>query len=567
VTQVINRTFPFSTGGGAATPVAIDWQNSQQIDPVRRINFSSAFSVNMVGTTANIGLVGGASTGVTAFNATIGAIQLIGGTNTSIANLGSGVFQINSTASGGGGITGIALNGLGSYTNIQFGSGFSVSGNFVNAIGGGHTIGNGALGAGIVSLPGFAASHTLKGLVGGGATTVTDMGSHILISSTGGGAASNTIEARFNDITINPAAYILNFKGPGVTSVTNGVGVEITIGGGSVAGVSSFNGATGAIQVIGGTNTSITNLGGGIYQFNATAGSASLAGFTANGLTVTSNTVSLAMASLANAGAMPAWSGNATDFLNGLGQWVTPSGVGITGISVNGLGSYTNLQFGAGLAVVGNTITATGVTGGITNVVSSTPTVLSASVSAGTATIGTIGFSGTFTPSFNVATKTLSLPNHSLASGVTSSIGTTFVDLSSLSAPTLPSGTNGDVFVHNGTSWAASSSLKIFPFSLQSTSWISFNPGGGGPNTNLFSIDAIFSRLQAQTLRLNDMTGSQTIIGRDINNNARGIITVISDGLQRLAFFNTAPTVQPVLILGDHASTQAALIALGLARF
>ena len=227
---------------------------------------------------------------------------------------------------GGGGIAGISLNGVGSYTNIQFSSAFSVVGNTVNAIGAGHTIGNGALGAGIVSLPGFAASHTLKGLVGGGSTTVTDMGSHILISSTGGsGGGSNTVEVRKDGVTINPAAFILNFTGAGV-SVANGVGVEINIPGGSgSAGVSSFNGATGAISLIAGTNTSITNFGGGLFQINATAGSSSLIGFSANGLSVTSNSVSLAMASLANAGAMPAWSGISTQFLNGNGQWSTPT--------------------------------------------------------------------------------------------------------------------------------------------------------------------------------------------------------------------------------------------------
>jgi hypothetical protein len=225
----------------------------------------------------------------------------------------------------GGGITGIALNGTGNYTNIQFGSGFSVSGNFVNAIGSGHTIGNGALGAGIVSLPGFAASHTLKGLVGGGATTVTDMGSHILISSTGGSSSSSSVEVRKDGITVNPMAFILNFTGAGV-SVANGVGVEINIPGGSgSAGVSSFNSATGAISLIAGTNTSITNFGGGLFQINATAGSSSLIGFSANGLSVTSNSVSLAMASLASPGAMPLLSGISTQFLNGNGLWSTPA--------------------------------------------------------------------------------------------------------------------------------------------------------------------------------------------------------------------------------------------------
>jgi hypothetical protein len=297
--------------------------------------------------------------------------------------------------SSGGGITGIALNGIGSYTNIQFGSGFSVSGNFVNAIGAGHTIGNGALGAGIVSLPGFAASHTLKGLVGGGATTVTDMGSHILISSTGGSSSSSSVEVRKDGVTVNPMAFILNFTGAGV-SVANGVGVEINIPGTSgSAGVTSLNGATGAISLIAGTNTSIANLGGGIFQFNATAGSASLAGFSGNGLSVTSNSVSLAMASLANAGAMPAWSGNATDFLNGLGQWVTPSGAG---------GAVNS------------------VTSGMSSVLSVTPT-------TGSVIITPLGFSGTFTPSVNYTTAVLTLPTTAHSGGILTLQGTQALDL------------------------------------------------------------------------------------------------------------------------------------------
>lgn len=236
VTQVINRVFTLPSGSGTYTHPSYTPQ---------------AFTPSLVGNTLTVHSITtdgiGSVTGVTPFS-----------------------FAL--PTSGGGGITGISLNGVGNYTNIQFGGGFSVSGNTVTAIGAGHTIGNGALGAGIVSVPGFAASHTLKGLVGGGATTVTDMGSHILISSTAGGGGTGTVEVRYNGVTVNPAAAIINFIGAGVTNVANGVGVEVTIpgasGGGGIAGVSVngvgtytnliFNGA--GVSVSG---NQVTVLGGG----------------------------------------------------------------------------------------------------------------------------------------------------------------------------------------------------------------------------------------------------------------------------------------------------------------
>ncbi len=219
--------------------------------------------------------------------------------------------------SGGGGIAGISLNNTGSYTNINFGSGFSLSGNTVTATGAGHTLGNGALGAGIISVPGFAASHTLKGLVGGGATTVTDMGSHILISSTAGGGGTGTVEVRYNDITVNPAAAIINFKGPGVTSVTNGIGVEITIaggGGGGITGV-SVNGV--------GTYTNLIFNGAGVSVSGnqVTVAGAGLVGTNGNGLVVGSNTVTLNLATIGSPGAMPALTGFSSQYLSGAGTW------------------------------------------------------------------------------------------------------------------------------------------------------------------------------------------------------------------------------------------------------
>jgi hypothetical protein len=214
------------------------------------------------------------------------------------------------------------------------------------------------------------------------------------LSSLGGGGGGTTIEVRKDGAVIGQAS-ILNFTGPGVF-VSTGVGYEINIPGGIGGGVTSFNSTVGAINLVNGTNTTITNLGGGTFRIDATAGSASLAGFSGNGLSVTSNTVSLAMASLANAGAMPVLSGISTQYLNGLGQWTTPPS-----------GS-----------------------GGITSVVSGNAAVLSANVVGNTATITPIGVTTTFTPSFNALTSTLTLPILTTSGGILSSIGSTSFTIS-----------------------------------------------------------------------------------------------------------------------------------------
>ena len=215
------------------------------------------------------------------------------------------------------------------------------------------------------------------------------------LSSLGGGGGSNTVELRKDGAVIGQAA-ILNFIGPNVT-ITSGVGYEINITGGVGGGVTTFNSTVGAINLVNGTNTTITNLGGGTFRVDATAGSASLAGFSGNGLSVTSNTVSLAMASLANAGAMPVLSGISTQYLNGLGQWTTPAS-----------GS-----------------------GGITSVISGNTSVLNATVVGNTATITPIGVTTTFTPSFNSLTSTLTLPILTTSGGILSSIGSTSFTISS----------------------------------------------------------------------------------------------------------------------------------------
>jgi hypothetical protein len=145
-------------------------------------------------------------------------------------------------------------------------------------------------------------------------------------------ASANTVEVRSEGITIGQAA-ILNFKGAGVT-VANGVGMEITIAGASGGGLSgiSINGTgsytglsfTGAGVSVSGSIVTISGAGGG------------LVGTSGNGLTVGTNSVSLAIATTGSAGAMPVLSGVTTQYLSGAGTWV--------GLPSSGLPSATQGQ-------------------------------------------------------------------------------------------------------------------------------------------------------------------------------------------------------------------------------
>ena len=130
--------------------------------------------------------------------------------------------------------------------------------------------------------------------------------------------SASTVEVRFNDVTVNPAAYIVNFKGPGVQSVTNGIGVEVYIpgamGGGGIAGISINGIGTYPNIIVDGAGVSVS--GNHISVLGA-----GLVGTNGNGLVVGSNSVTLNLATIGSAGAMPALTGFVAQYLSGAGTW------------------------------------------------------------------------------------------------------------------------------------------------------------------------------------------------------------------------------------------------------
>jgi hypothetical protein len=147
---------------------------------------------------------------------------------------------------------------------------------------------------------------------------------------------------------------------------------------------------------------------------------------------------------------MPALPNNPNLFLNGVGAWAAPSGGGgggIAGISVNGIGTYTNLIFnGAGVTVSGNQITIPGGGGGgggaVNQVTSGNASVLQVSPTSGNVVITPIGTTASFTPSVNYSTAVLSLASTTHNGGILSSQGTQFIDLLPLLGITVASFAN-----------------------------------------------------------------------------------------------------------------------------
>lgn len=489
--------------------------------------------------------------------------------------------------SGGGGIVGISLNGAGTYTNIIFGSGFSVSGNTVTNTGAGHTLGNGALGAGIISVPGFATSHTLKGLLGGGSTTVTDMGSHILITSTSGGG-TGSIETRKDNVVVNSTTSIINFTGAGV-NVSNLGYVEVNIpgaAGGGIAGI-SVNGI--------GTYTNLT-----------IDGAVSIAG---NHITVTGG------------GGGGVGSVTVTSPITNTGTTSNP----IIGLQVSGIAAGT---YGASNAIPVLTVDVygriTGITtqpptgggGAVTSVTSGNAGVLTVTPTVGNVVITPSGSTTSFTPSFNTGTKTLSLPNTTHSGGILSSQGTTFIDLSSLagangvtSLNTLTgavniTSTNGLVVTPTGSNVQVNLPTGGFGYTLwnDSTNWQSTNKFIVNPNTSqiignldtvgaqvrfvagtaaqystmeLTSTYADFgstintTRINGGVLNLNTYgaIGATTYMGRGLSN--FGVITTVNGNsldinTAKLSFFDKNPISRPDVITGNLASLQTALANYGL---
>lgn len=400
-------------------------------------------------------------------------------------------------------------------------------------------------------------------------------------------SSANTVEVRYNDVTINPAAAIINFKGAGVTSVTNGVGTEITISGGS-GGVTSFNGNTGAINLVSGTNTSVVALGGGTFRVDATGGGgggSSLIGFSGNGLAVFPDNVSLAIASTTSAGAMPVLSGNSAQYLSGAGTWVNVPSVGSA----------------------------------VTSVTSGNAAVLNVAPTTGNVIITPTGTTASFFPAFNTFTKTLSLPNQTHNGGLLSSQGTTLIDLSSLAGTSgvtslngltgilsltstnglvvTPTGSNvrvnlptngvwGETLYYDlGTNeWKATSKLSVNP----STSQAIINMDGGGAQvrisagtfgvnangvefttsyTDIGGLGALRMNGFPVNINLGTSNGTKTYLGRvDVSGSNAGIVAT-ENGTDlttaKLSFYGATPITRPSTT-NDITSVRNALIALGL---
>jgi hypothetical protein len=455
------------------------------------------------------------SSGVTTFNGFNGAIQLMNGMNTTVVPLGGGQFRIDATGGGGGGgAVNQVTSGAPSVLTVS-----PTSGNVVITPNGQSVTLNSAWNPStrLLSIP--------VGVYQNGILTSSALNQFDL-SATGG---YGTVEVRYNGVTINPAAAILNFTGAGVTNVFNGVGTEINIaggGGGGIAGISVNGIGTYTNLIFNGSGVTVS--GNQITIPGGGGGGGGLVGISGNGLVVTPNSVSLNLASISSPGAMPALPNNPNLFLNGVGAWAAPSGGGgggIAGISVNGIGTYTNLIFnGSGVTVSGNQITIPGGGGGgggaVNQVTSGNASVLQVLPTSGNVVITPIGTTSSFTPSLNYSTAVLSLASTTHNGGILSSQGTQFIDLLPLLGITvasfanqndagasmfssntrtlrlragagvtltgstplpnvadivinaaggggsnLPAATTNDFLFYNGTSWAASGVVKFAPIS------------------------------------------------------------------------------------------------------
>jgi len=270
-------------------------------------------------------------------------------------------------------------------------------------------------------------------------------------------------------------------------------------------------------------------------------GGGGLTGTSGNGLTVTATSVSLAIANTSSAGAMPILSGNSAQYLSGTGTWLNvPSG------------------------------------GGVTSVTSGNSAVLTVSPTTGNVVITPNGFGGSFTPSFNVGTKTLSVPNTTHNGGILTTQGTTFIDLSSLSS-SLPSGTTGDFLYNNGTNWLPSGTLKFTP-GTPSVLANSSSPAGNGVqffaaatglyNTNSFLYGTAGAGISAPFIEFTGISNGSIYMNIGGGSPEGGATSepnaiVFGNAGAKHGFFGKFPVARPSTT-NDITSVRNALIALGL---
>jgi hypothetical protein len=278
-----------------------------------------------------------------------------------------------------GGITGISVNGAGSYTDIQFAGNVSVSGNIVTVLGGGGgstTLTHAGFGSPLFT--GSSPSYTMKGIRSLSAgLTVSDTGQTLDFQLTGGSLVNV-----YNNGSFLGAFPGINFQGfPSVTSSDGLAVVTAPSGGGGASGV-NVNGSgpfgnltfTGAGVSVSGSTITIPGGSGGSAGINIlNAGSAFMSGVTT----------------------LDIWNGTLQNIAPGFARLILPSGSGggITGIQINSAGNYTGINFTGNVSVSGNTVNILGSGGGgsLTGVSGNGLAVTAHTVSLAMASTGTAG--------------------------------------------------------------------------------------------------------------------------------------------------------------------------------
>ena len=493
--------------------------------------------------------------GVTSFNMATGAVQLVNGTNTTVVSLGGGQFRIDA-AGGSGAVTSVTSGNPTALTVSP------TTGAVVVTPNGQSTTLNSAWNptTRILSIP--------VGVYQGGILTSSTLNQFDLSVA----AASNTVEVRWNGVTVNPAASIINLIGAGVTNVSNGVGVEVTIAGGGGGGITGVS-----INGVGNYANIIVNGAGVSVVGNM---------ITVSGVASGVNSVSVS-APITN-------TGTSSDPVIGL------QATGIIAGTYGASNAIPVLTLDTWGRVIGITTQApTGGGGAVTSVVTGMGSVLSVTPSVGNVVITPIGSTTTFTPSFNTGTYTLTVSNTAHQGGILSAQGNTNLDLSilrgfSLSVqsdpnnvglsisgdnkfftlragtnvlfnttfPTansaditinatggLPSGASDQTMRHNGTTWVATSNLLITSSSVYSGKRLTVDPSNTATGITLDG-NGSFNTISCPRPLLLDATSLR--IG------AAGVLT---------GFFGATAIAQPVIIAGNLPSIEAALIGLGLARY
>lgn len=507
VTAFNNITLNLPTSGGAAYTFRVaDTANTQLfVGNNGVVRFMGAGGVSTVLTdvagVATLTITG--SSGVSSFNTRTGAVI------PELNDYAAFYMPINRQWTPvGGNITGI-INSNGTFTlNAPAGSGGITTGNY---------------GAGVAVLVPQAIPQSIiygKTLVAGANITLTDTGTEIYIASGSGGGGGGGGVASFNGRTGNVSPQVNDYSSFYLPTThqyfASGGNVTGTIGPGNTFTLNASGGG-------GGSNIQI--------QWNgATQAVSSAINFTGN-VSVIGNTVNI------------------------------PTGSGGSGISINGAGSYTNIQFNTShFDVFGNLIQLKNVAGGVTQVTSGLPSVLSVLPTSGNVVVTPVGMNTTLTPSFNSTTGVLTLQAPTFTGGVLSSSSNVFITLPAGGGGGLPSGFNDWTIRHNGTTWEATD--KILVTSNQVV--ISAVPG-------VFNAGTVYANPSSASIEAGGIVSVSTAfvsLGFPGTAGIPGAIrNIVIDSNGRIGFFGATPVTRPNVNPASLSDIANALKNLGLINF